>query len=588
MEQNIKNRQRGLGIPQDEGLYHFNNEHDACGVGLVANLNGQASHGIVMDGLTILCRLLHRGAAGSDALSGDGAGILCAIPHGFFQRELNGILPEPGHYILGMMFNGIGEEETIKSIVKEENCRILAWRDVPCVPEKLGETACSCRPAIRQLFIVHEGGATGDDLERRAFVLRRRLERELLDAYFPSFSCRKVVYKGLMLAPQIEAFYPDLADEAFTSPFALVHQRYSTNTFPTWQLAQPFRILAHNGEINTLRGNLNQARAREALLHSFLLEDDLKKLLPLIDENQSDSACLDNMAELLMLSGRWLPHVMLMLIPQAWGENYHITKDIRGFFDYHSTLVEPWDGPAALSFTDGIGCGAMLDRNGLRPARYSLTKDGLFVLASEAGVLDLPAKDIIRRGRLKPGEILWCDLNAHRLVLDAELKNTIARQSPYRRWSKENKMPVAGMFESIAASKVGDNLRQRQRLFGWTQEDVELIVRPMVENAHEPLGSMGNDAALAVLSPKPQLLFNYFKQRFAQVTNPPIDPIREELVMSLTTYIGNCGNILSEEEHRASVIRLARPILTGGDLARLTVLEKPHLLLRTLQIGWKT
>ena len=588
MEENIKYRQRGLGIPQDEGLYHFSNEHDACGVGLVANLNGMASHSIVANGLTILRRLLHRGAAGSDALSGDGAGLLCAIPHDFFQRELKGILPAPGHYILGMMFNGLGEEETIRSIVKEENCRILAWRDVPCVPEKLGETACSCRPVIRQLFIVHEGGDEGEALERRAFVLRRRLERELLDVYFPSFSSRTIVYKGLMLAPQIEAFYPDLADETFVSPFALVHQRYSTNTFPTWQLAQPFRILAHNGEINTLRGNLNQARAREALLRSFLLEDDIKKLLPLIDENQSDSACLDNMAELLMLSGRWLPHVMLMLIPQAWGENYHITKDIRGFFDYHSTLVEPWDGPAALSFTDGIGCGAMLDRNGLRPARYSLTKDGLFVLASETGVLDIPAGDIIRRGRLKPGEILWCDLNAHRLVLDAELKNTIARQSPYRRWSKENKIPVAGMFDTIAASKVGDNLRQRQRLFGWTQEDVELIVRPMVENGREPLGSMGNDAALAVLSPKPQLLFNYFKQRFAQVTNPPIDPIREELVMSLTTYIGNCGNILSEEEHRASVIRLARPILTGGDLARLMVLEKPRVLVRTLQIGWKT
>ncbi|MBQ3386641.1 MAG: glutamate synthase subunit alpha, partial [Eggerthellaceae bacterium] len=344
---------------------------------------------------------------------------------------------------------------------------------------------------------------------------------------------------------------------------------------------------AHNGEINTLRGNLNQARAREALLSSELLGGDLKKLLPLINENQSDSACLDNMAELLALSGRWLPHVMLMLIPQAWGENYHLTKDIRGFFDYHSTLVEPWDGPAAIAFSDGIGCGAMLDRNGLRPARYSLTKDGLFVLASETGVLDLEPGSVIRQGRLKPGEILWCDLQAHRLVLNAELKNTVARQTPYRRWSKENKIPVAGMFDTIAAARVQENLRERQRRFGWTQEDVEMLVRPMLETGHEPVGSMGNDAALAVLSPRPQLLFNYFKQRFAQVTNPPIDPIREELVMSLTTYIGNCGNILSEADHRASVIRLARPVLTAADLARLMVLEKPRMMVRTLTIGWR-
>ena len=589
MEQQIPYRQQpGLALPQDEGLYHFSNEHDACGVGLVANLSGEATHAIVANGLTILRRLLHRGAAGSDALSGDGAGLLCVIPHAFFQRELNGILPEPGHYAIGMMFNGVGQETALESIVREEGCRILAWRDVPVAPEQLGEQARQSCPVIRQLFVSSANAEDGEAaLERKAFVLRRRLERELLDIYFPSFSTRTIVYKGLMLAPQIEAFYHDLADAAFVSPLALVHQRYSTNTFPTWQLAQPFRYLAHNGEINTLRGNLNHARTREAFLKSALFGDDLQKLLPLIDETQSDSACLDNMAELLAQTGRSLPHVMMMLIPQAWGANYHITKDIRGFFDYHSTLVEPWDGPAAVTFTDGCGCGAMLDRNGLRPARYSLTKDGLFVLASETGVLDLAPETIVCHGRLKPGEILWCDLQAHRLVLDAELKNTIARQAPYRRWAQENKIPVAGMFDTIAAAKVPENLREQQRLFGWTQEDIELIVRPMVETGHEPVGSMGNDAALAVLSPRPQLLFQYFKQRFAQVTNPPIDPIREELVMSLTTYIGNQGNILSEDEHRASVIRLARPVLTGGDLARLMVMEKPRGQIKTLSIGWR-
>ena len=587
MEQQSPDRQRCLGIPQDEGLYHFNNEHDACGVGLVANLSGASSHGIVSSGLTILRRLLHRGAAGGDALSGDGAGLLCKIPHEFFQRELGGILPPAGRYGIGMLFDGVGQEPAIEAIVQEEGCCILAWREVPADSSQLGEQARVSCPRIRQLFVSAASDMGECALERRIFVIRRRLEREVPGVYFPSFSTRTIIYKGLMLATQIEAFYSDLADEAFASPFALVHQRYSTNTFPTWQLAQPFRLLAHNGEINTLRGNLNHARTREPFLQSALFGEDLRKLLPLIDERQSDSACLDNMAELLVQSGRWLPHAMLMLIPQAWGSNYHVTRDIRGFFDYHSTLVEPWDGPAAVSFTDGIGCGAMLDRNGLRPARYSLTKGGLFVLASETGVLDLAPEEVILRGRLKPGEILWCDLEAHRLVLDAELKNTIARQSPYRRWSQENKIPVAGMFDTIAAAKVPEDLRERQRFFGWTQEDLELIVRPMVENGHEPVGSMGNDAALAVLSPRPQLLFNYFKQRFAQVTNPPIDPIREELVMSLTTYIGNSGNILSEEAHRASVIRLARPVLTGGDLARLMVMQKPRVLVKTLGTGWR-
>ena len=587
MEQELKFRQRSLALPQDEGLYHFSNEHDACGVGLVANLNGQSTHAIVVQGLTILRRLLHRGAAGSDALSGDGAGLLCVIPHDFFQRELKGTLPAAGEYALGMMFNGVGEEAALEAIIEEEGCKILAWRDVPTDAAQLGEQARQSCPAIRQIFVVSKKGLSGDALERKIFVIRRRLERELLDVYFPSFSTKTVVYKGLMLATQIEAFYKDMADEMFASPLALVHQRYSTNTFPTWRLAHPFRYLAHNGEINTLRGNLNHARTREAFLKSDLFGDDMKKLLPLIDETQNDSACLDNMAELLTQAGRWLPHVMMMLIPQAWGVNYHMTKDICGFFDYHSALEEPWDGPAAVTFTDGIGAGAMLDRNGLRPARYSLTKDGLFVLASETGVLDLKPEDIVRRGRLKPGEILWCDLQAHRLVLDAELKNTIARQAPYRRWAQENKIPVAGLFDSIAAAHVTDNLKEKQRLFGWTQEDIELIVRPMVETGKEPVGSMGNDAALAVLSPRPQLLFNYFKQRFAQVTNPPIDPIREQLVMSLTTYIGNQGNILSEEDHRASIVRLARPILTGGDLARLLVMEVPHIQVQTLPIGWK-
>lgn len=579
-------RQRSLALPADDGLYHFSNEHDACGVGMLANLSGVATHDIVSCGVTILKRLLHRGAAGRDPLSGDGAGLLSVIPHGFFQRCVGGILPAPGAYAVGVLFNGVGEESTLERVLSEEGLRVLAWRDVPSDLSSIGEVARGSCPVIRQVFVASKEGLAGEALERRVFVARRRLEKELLDAYFPSFSTRTIVYKGLMLATQIESFYGDLADEQFVSPLVLVHQRYSTNTFPTWRLAHPFRYLAHNGEINTLRGNLNHARTREAFLESPLFSaEDIRKLVPLIDESQNDSACLDNMVELLVQGGRWLPHAMMMLIPQAWGAKYHMGKDIRGFYDYHSSLAEPWDGPAAVTFTDGVGAGAMLDRNGLRPARYSLTRDGLFVLASETGVLDFAPGEVVRRGRLKPGEILWCDLKEHRLVLDQELKSMVARQAPYRRWAQENKIPVAGMFDSITAEHVSPGLKERQRLFGWSQDDVELLVRPMVEAGKEPVGSMGNDASLAVLSPRPQLLFNYFKQRFAQVTNPPIDPIREELVMSLTTYIGNQGNILSESAHRQSVVRLARPILTGEDLARLLVMEKSRI--QVLRLGWK-
>ena len=425
-----KYRQRGLSLPQDEGLYHFQNEHDACGVGMLANLRGISSHELVHQGVILLQRLLHRGAAGSDPLSGDGAGLLSVIPHGFFQRVLGGVLPEAGGYAVGMIFGGEGEESLLERIAGEEGFRLLAWREVPVDVSRLGETARATCPRIRQVFVAPVDSLSGDALERRVFVLRRRLEKEMLDAYFSSFSSRTVVYKGLMLATQIESFYGDLAEEDFVSPLVLVHQRYSTNTFPTWRLAHPFRYLAHNGEINTLRGNLNHARTREAFLESSLFGQDLKKVLPLIEESQSDSACLDNMVELLVQGGRWLPHVMMMLIPQAWGKNYHMGKDVRGFFDYHSALSEPWDGPAAVTFTDGVGAGAMLDRNGLRPARYSLTRDGLFVLASETGVLDLDPAQVVCRGRLKPGEILWCDLKAPRLLLHDELQNPAARPPP--------------------------------------------------------------------------------------------------------------------------------------------------------------
>ncbi len=554
---------------RQSGLYRPDQEHDACGVGLVARLNAEATHDIVEKGITILVRLMHRGAAGSDPETGDGAGLLLTLPDEFFRKNLSFELPEAGKYAVAMIFGGVGAESEIEAIISSEGGTILGWREVPIHPEQIGRKARESRPAIRQLFIGGENFADNAAFERQLLVMRRLIEKRQLDLYICSMSSRTIVYKGLLLAVQIRDFYPDLSDELFRSRFAIVHQRYSTNTFPTWQLAHPFRCLAHNGEINTLRGNLNALKSRESLMSSPLFGDDLKKLLPLIQPGQSDSASLDNMLELLVAAGRPIEHAMLMLIPQAWGDKYYLGRDVRGFFEYHSALMEPWDGPAAVAFTDGINLGAILDRNGLRPARYTQTRDGLVVLASETGVLDIPAEEVICHGRLKPGEILLLDLVNHRLIVDSEIKTRLARSKPYRRWVEENRLPVHGLFTEITAAEPGDDLLNRQQFFGYTTEDLEIILKPMAQSGKEPIGSMGNDAALAVLSEKPQLLFAYFKQLFAQVTNPPIDPIREELVMSLMTYIGNRGNILAETPEHARLIKLRRPVLTDDEMRHL-------------------
>ena len=516
------------GIPAPQGLYDFEQERDACGVGLVADLKNEPSHKIIEMGITVLKRLMHRGAVGSDPDTGDGAGILLALPDEFFRLVLPNKLPARGKYGVAMMFGGCGHEEELEAAVAENGGSVIAWRQVPVDRDSIGKNAQRTCPLIRQLFIDGSGFADQAEFERKLFVMRREMERRVEGCYVCSCASRSIVYKGLFLGTQIEGFYGDLASEHFKSPLALVHQRYSTNTFPTWSLAHPFRYLAHNGEINTLRGNLNHLSVREPHLSSTLLGDDLQKLLPLIPPGQSDSACLDNMVELLAAAGRDLRHVMLMLMPQAWGVNYHLGPDVRGFFEYHSAMMEPWDGPTAVVFSDGINAGAMLDRNGLRPARYTLTTDDIFILASETGVADIPAEKVARKGRLRPGEMIYCDLVNHRLVSDAETKNEMARRMPYRRWVEKNKISVRSLFDSISASAEMPDLVGRQRQFGFTQEDVELIIRPMMLKGAEPLGSMGNDAPLAVLSGKAPLLFNYFKQLFAQVTNPPIDPIREE------------------------------------------------------------
>ncbi len=584
MQDHVRQRQQP-GVPPDRGLYSFANEHDACGVGMAVNLNNVPEHRIIESGLTVLKNLMHRGAAGNDPETGDGAGLLMGLPHKFFHRIEN--LPEIGKYGVAMIFGGTGQEAQIEKIVKSKNCAVLTWREVPVCAYTIGKMAQESCPVIRQLFIGGENFADPNEFERKLFAIRRLIEKSVPEAYICSCSSRSIVYKGLLLATQLEKFYPDLNEPDFESAVVVVHQRYSTNTFPTWNLAHPFRYLAHNGEINTLRGNLNHFRGREPYLQSELLGDDLKDILPLFGKGLSDSAALDNMFELLTASGRSLCHAMLMLIPQAWGQIYYMGRDVRGFFEYHSALMEPWDGPAAVAFTDGLNAGAILDRNGLRPARYTLTDDGLFILASETGVLEIPPEKVVRKGRLRPGEMIYCDLEHHRLVDDAELKNLLARRQPYRRWVDENKISVHGLFASLAPSKTDAELLPKQKLFGYTREDVEMIIKPMCTTGHEPLGSMGNDAALAVLSERPQLLFNYFKQLFAQVTNPPIDPIREELVMSLTTYIGNLGNILSEGPEYARLIRLPRPILTDDELRRLFHVRESGFSVMVLPIGFK-
>ncbi len=606
------------------GLYRREYEHDACGVGMVANLSGEASHEIVVNGLTVLKRLMHRGATGNDPETGDGAGLLMKIPHEFFRKKLaDGSMKKlvdgsmvvdspklptsncqlPTLFGVAMIFGGEGEERLIEDCVRRNSCKVLGWRDVPTDPAAIGRDARKVMPRIRQLFLVppseggfmtgltgftrFEGSGNPDNhvnpvekyFERRLYVIRREIEKATKNTYICSCSSKTIVYKGLLLATQIEKFYPDLSDPDFVSPFAIVHQRYSTNTFPTWELAHPFRCIAHNGEINAIKGNLNALAAREASLKSDVFGEELGKVLPIVHGGQSDSASLDNIFELLVAAGRDAPHAMMMLLPQAWGRKYYMGHDVRAFYEYHSALMEPWDGPAAVAFTDGTSLGAALDRNGLRPARWTLTTDGLFVLASETGVLDIEPERVARHGRLKPGSLLWLDLDKHRLMEDTELKTFYARRRPYRRWVKENQIPVTGLFSEIVPTKTPDDetgrvaLQRDQRRFGYTLEDIELILRPMAETGHENVGAMGNDAALACLKgrtgARPSLMFDFFHQLFAQVTNPPIDPIREELVMSIMTYIGNEGNILSETPGHAKLVKMTRPVLTDDELRRL-------------------
>ncbi len=584
-----------------EGLYDPAQERDACGVGLLVNLAGHPSQRIVAQGLEALCGLEHRGATGADSDTGDGAGILLQTPDAFLQRETAALgltLPPAGAYGAGMFFLSTdaavraAQQAAMERAAAQEGFRTLGWREVPVEPSALGAQARAEQPSILQGFF-HKPDQRDDELEVALYVLRRQMEKAvqaLPDAagfHVPSLSCRTIVYKGLMTAGQMSAFYPDLSDEAMRSALAIVHQRYSTNTFPSWSLAQPLRFLGHNGEINTLPGNRNNMQAREPCLRSERLGDRLQKVLPVLQPGASDSACLDAMVELLVAGGRSLPHALAMLVPKAWGVRYPMGPDLRGFFEYHAGIMEPWDGPAAIAFSDGLGAGALLDRNGLRPTRYSVTDDGFVALASETGVLELDPARVVEKGALGPGQMLWADLRRGRLMKDAETMMQLSRRRPYRRWVAENKIEVHGFFNAVSAVRPdAPSLRRRQRLFGYTREDEDIVLKPMACKGQEPIGSMGSDQPLAVFSENAPLLYGYFKQLFAQVTNPAIDPIREELVMSLMTFLGNSDQILSETPDQARMVKLRHPFLANEDLARIRALPQPDFQSRTLSIGF--
>jgi glutamate synthase domain-containing protein 1 len=574
--------------PSAQGLYHPANEHDACGLGFIAHIKGRKSHAIIDEGLKILVNLTHRGATGADPLQGDGAGILLQLPDAFFRRacgKLGITLPAPGQYGVGMVFlpqepaSRVACEQEIERAIHAEGQVLLGWRDVPTNNVGLSLRTKEVEPVIRQVFVARGARDMDHDaLERKLYVIRKRAGHAIQalhlrhgkEFYVPSFSTRTIVYKGMLLAHQVGEYYLDLHDETMVSALAMVHQRFSTNTFPTWDLAHPFRFVCHNGEINTLRGNFNWIRAREGAIASKVLGDDLAKLWPLIYEGQSDSASFDNALELLTMGGYSLAHAMMMMIPEAWAGNPSMDEDRRAFYEYHAALMEPWDGPAAMAFTDGRQIGATLDRNGLRPARYIVTDDDYIVMASEVGVLDIPEHKIVKKWRLQPGKMLLVDLQQGRIVDDDELKRTLATQKPYREWIAKCRLALEDMPEPAPPAPSDVPLLDRQQAFGYTQEDLRIILAPMAQNGEEAVGSMGNDAALPVLSSRAKVFYNYFKQLFAQVTNPPIDPIREELVMSLVSFIGPRPNLLATDVATPPMrLEAQQPILTPENMEKL-------------------
>jgi glutamate synthase domain-containing protein 2/glutamate synthase domain-containing protein 1/glutamate synthase domain-containing protein 3 len=578
------------------GLYRTDFEHDSCGVAFIAHLDGIARHSIVSDGLYILEHMEHRGAVGGDAQTGDGAGVMIQIPDAFFREMLQDMLPESlEYYAVGMVFLPKQQElaeqcsSMIDQVCEQEGFSLLGWRDVPVDTAVLGGFAAATEPVIRQWFLSHDT-YRGEEMQRRLYVLRRKIEKRFASSqitadqcYICSLSDTVVVYKGMLTGRQVSAYYTDLSDPGLASAFCMVHSRFSTNTLPQWHLAQPFRYIAHNGEINTLRGNINRQRAREGFMSSALIGSELECITPIIDEAGSDSAVFDSVLELFTMAGRSIPHVMTMMIPEAYGSEILMSADKRAFYEYHSILMEPWDGPAAVVFTDGRYIGATLDRNGLRPARYTITQDGLVVLASETGVLPLEESSIRVKGRLHPGKMFLVDLKHHGIVPDNVIKARLSRQYPYRRWVRDSRIELRGLFAPAGVPKIDrQELLEKQILFGYSDEDVQTIIRPMAAQGQEAIGSMGNDTGLAVFNEHTHLLFSYFKQMFAQVTNPPIDPLREQIMMSLESYIENESNPLDIDQRQYRSLKLNHPILSSRDMGRIR--NNTHVDLRTADI----
>jgi len=590
-----------------QGLYHPDHEHDACGVGFVANVAGEKSHEVVSKGIQVLINLEHRGACGCDPESGDGAGLLVQLPDAFLRRECRSLgidLPEEGRYAAGMVFlsedgpAAARQVEILEAVVAEEGQRVLGWRDVPTEPDAIGWLARESMPSIRQIFVEASGAAAEDvdAFERKLYVIRRVARKRIADEqgeahffYVPSLSARTMVYTGMLISRQIRGFFPDVRDPEFISALCLVHSRYSTNTLGAWDLAHPFRYLAHNGEINTAEGNENWMHAREGTMASELFGDDLQKLYPIVRAGASDSARFDNALEFLCLTGRELPEAVLMMIPEAWENRGDMDPDLRAYYEYHSFLMEPWDGPASLVFSDGRKIGAVLDRNGLRPSRYVVTKDGFVVMASEVGVLEIPPENVLVKERLHPGKIFFVDLEQGRIIEDEEIKRDYVARRPYREWVERNRVILRDLPE-VGVPAHRDNPEQRfqlQQVFGYTSEDLKVLLAPMAANAKWPIGSMGEDAALACLSDRPQMLYRYFKQKFAQVSNPAMDSINERPVMALHSTLGAERNLLDETEEHARMLRIEHPVITNAELEKLRRIDLPGLESRTLPCTFK-
>lgn len=588
----------------DQGLYRPEFEHDSCGTGFITNINGHKSNQIIADALTMLENMEHRGACGCDPDSGDGAGILIQLPHEFFMEECSDLeisLPEPGEYGVGMIFfpkeSAVKKacRTTIDAAIEKLGLHKLGYRKIAVNSSVIGETARSAEPDVEQIFIARPHSITNeDDFERKLYVLRRYINKTVTESmpaarphfYFPSLSCKTIIYKGQLTTYQLRQYYPDLQDPRMASALAVIHSRFSTNTFPSWKLAQPFRMIAHNGEINTLTGNLNWFYSGlKSYASSYFTSEEMEMLLPVVDNGQSDSACLDNVIEILQHTGRSLPHVMMMLIPEAWDGNEQMDPLKKAFYEFHATLMEPWDGPAAISFTDGKLVGAVLDRNGLRPLRYTITSDGRVIAASETGVLVIDEKTVLRKGRLQPGKMLLIDTEHGKIITDEEIKQQIASRQPYGTWLENYKIRLGELAEPrlAFANLSPDSVFRYQQVFGYSREDIDTIIKPMALDGKEPVGSMGTDVPLAILSDKPQHLSSYFKQFFAQVTNPPIDPIRERLVMSLAAFIGNNGNLLDEDKMHCHCVTLKHPILKNHQLEKLRSIDTGMFHAKTLQ-----